>query len=225
MYTSYMRKVVAAVFAHPDDEAFGPGGTLAKLALTHDVFIITATGGEAGQCDVDDPDHNLSDLRKHELLSSAKILGIKRVFFLGFEDGTLSNSLYHEIASKVEEKLIELQPDIVITFEAGGVSGHIDHITISFVTTYVTLRLKKTPKLYYYCITTQESKTMGKDYFIYFPTGYDPEKVDWTNDISEVWETKKSAMLAHKSQKHDANRVLKTLKNLPKKEHFLLFKS
>ncbi len=39
-----------AVFAHPDDEAFGTGGTLAKYAAEGcDVYLVTATSGEAGQ--------------------------------------------------------------------------------------------------------------------------------------------------------------------------------
>ncbi|MBI2637373.1 MAG: PIG-L family deacetylase, partial [Candidatus Sungbacteria bacterium] len=44
----HKKKTIVAIFAHPDDEAFGPAGTLAKLALAHDVYVICATKGEAG---------------------------------------------------------------------------------------------------------------------------------------------------------------------------------
>ncbi|MBP9816108.1 PIG-L family deacetylase [Candidatus Woesebacteria bacterium] len=37
---------IVAIFAHPDDEAFGPGGTLAKLSNEHDVYIICVTSGD-----------------------------------------------------------------------------------------------------------------------------------------------------------------------------------
>ncbi len=39
-----------AVFAHPDDEAFGTGGTLTKYTTEGcDVYLVTATRGEAGE--------------------------------------------------------------------------------------------------------------------------------------------------------------------------------
>ena len=43
-------RTMMAVFAHPDDEAFGTGGTLARYAAEGvDVYLVTATRGEAGQ--------------------------------------------------------------------------------------------------------------------------------------------------------------------------------
>ena len=43
------QKVVLGVFAHPDDESFGPGGTLAVLAEDHDVHLLFVSKGESGE--------------------------------------------------------------------------------------------------------------------------------------------------------------------------------
>ena len=43
------KRTLMAIFAHPDDEAFGAGGTLAKYAAQDcNVYLVTATRGEAG---------------------------------------------------------------------------------------------------------------------------------------------------------------------------------
>ncbi len=217
-------KPLVAIFAHPDDEAFGPSGTIAKFSKTHDIYLICATGGEVGKNSLPQTEKALSQVRKQELLASSKILGVKKVYFLGFEDGMLSNNLYHKLASKIERKLKELKPEIVITFEPRGVSGHIDHITVSFVTTFVVKKLNFVKKLLYYCITDTERTKYKRDYFIYFPDGYKHNEIDWKNDISSVWDTKVKAMKAHKSQKHDCDVILKVLEKLPRKENFLLLK-
>ena len=86
---------LVAVFAHPDDEAFGPAGTIAKLARSHDIYLLCATKGDA------QGNTNLGQIRQKELLESARILGVKKVYFLGFADGTLSNSLYHILSWKI----------------------------------------------------------------------------------------------------------------------------
>src|SRR3990167_2864362 len=97
-------KKILAVFAHPDDESFGPGGTLAKYAKEGvEVHILCATKGEAGENS--NKDHkvykvekvkNIEEIREKELLAAAKVLGVKKVEFLNFVDGELSNNKYHE---------------------------------------------------------------------------------------------------------------------------------
>ena len=94
-------KPIVGVFAHPDDEAFGPGGTLASFAKERDVYTICVTNGDAGQ-NSSGKTKELAQIRRDELLASAEVLGIKKVFFLDYKDGTLCNNLYHEIAGKIQ---------------------------------------------------------------------------------------------------------------------------
>lgn len=218
-----MRKVVAAVFAHPDDEAFGPSGTIAKFAKTHDVYVLCATKGEAGENHHPEQNRKLAELREEELRTSAKILGVKKVYFLNFLDGTLSNNLYHQLAAKIEERLKKLKPDTIMTYEPRGVSGHIDHVTISMVTTFVFEKLSFAKTLMYYCLTDKQRAQL-KNYFIYFPPGYKKSEVDKIVDISHTWDLKLQAIQAHTSQAKDMQRVLNRLKNAPKEEYFLIKK-
>ncbi len=218
-------KPIVGVFAHPDDEAFGPSGTLAKFAEEgRDVYIICVTRGEAGQ-NLSDKTQDLQDIREEELQKSAKELGVKEVFFLDFKDGTLSNNLYHEVANKLQEQLEKLEPEVLITLEPHGVSGHLDHIAVSFITTYVFKRLLFIKELWYLCLTQEAQKVNIKhlgDYFIYFPPGYKKEDITKTIDISSVWDKKKEAMKQHESQKPDVEANLQAFEELPKEENFIV---
>lgn len=211
--------VVVGVFAHPDDEAFGPGGTLAKFAQNNDVYVICATNGETATGEVDKA---LAKIRRAELRASCKILGVKKVYFLGFTDGTLSNNLYHTIAGKVKKILHELKPETLLTFEPRGVSGHIDHIVMSMVTQFIFPDIKSAKKLMMHCLTFQRSQLMHGKYFIYFPFGYKDKEIDEVIDVSDIWETKVQAMQQHASQIHDVTRILEQSQQFPKKEYFLV---
>lgn len=207
-----MMKPVVGIFAHPDDEAMGPSGTLALLAKTRPVYLICATDGNQGK--------NLKDIRSQELEASAKILGVKQVFFLKFKDGDLSNNLYHELADAIKKILDQLKPDTIITFENRGVSGHIDHITVSLVCSYLFDKLRYVRKAMYYC--RRSSPLPLKNYFIYFPPGYSEREVDEVVDIKPVLKQKISAIKCHASQASDVRRVLALLAVTPKKEFFLI---
>lgn len=218
------RRTIVAVFAHPDDETFGPSGTLYKLAQENDVYVICATSGEAGENHrTRKSKRTIAQIRRDELRRSAKILGIKRAYFLGFEDGTLSNNLYHQIAEKVEKKLKVLKPDTLITFEPKGISGHIDHIAIAMITTFVFRKLSFVTTLMYHA-TLKERAATRHDYFIYFPPGYDRSEFDEIVNISDVWEVKVAAMREHKSQIKDMQNILENSKNFPKEEYFFVLK-
>lgn len=134
-----------AVLAHPDDETFGMGGTLALHARRGDnVYLVCATRGEVGTVD---PEHmrnfkSIAELREAELRCASEHLGLKEVFFLGYRDsgmpGTPDNQhpdaqVAHsvdEVAGKVVKYIRELKPDAVLTFDPIGGYRHPDHIHI-----------------------------------------------------------------------------------------------
>lgn len=212
-------KSIIAVFAHPDDEAFGPSGTLALLSKEFDVYLVCVTRGNAGKNSLEET-VKLGHARKRELLASAKILGIKSVYFLGFGDGCVCNRNYHKIAERLAEIAQGIKPEMFVTFEPRGVSGHLDHIGVSFITSFVFERHCDAKILLQYCLP--DDREVDEDYFVYFPKGYRREEIDLEVDIGRVWNIKMACFDAHKSQKHDAAKIKKEIKDMPKKEYFLL---
>jgi LmbE family N-acetylglucosaminyl deacetylase len=140
-----MERSMLVIFAHPDDEAFGTGGTLAKYASVGvRTSLVCATKGEVGE--ISDPDlatpDTLPSVREQELLCSAETLGIEEVIFLGYRDsgmiGTPDNEHPDAFTQANEEEVIDklvgiirrVKPQIVLTFEPNGGYGHPDHIAI-----------------------------------------------------------------------------------------------
>lgn len=210
---------VVCIFAHPDDEALGPSGTIAHLAKTNNVYILCATGGEGGSWE-NSSKEDIADIRRAEMQRSAKILGVKEIKFLNFIDGELNNNVYHKLAGEIKKHLDKLRPQTILTFETRGVSGHIDHIAVSLVTSYLFEKLSYIKKIMYYCITERE-RAMIDDYFIYFPTGYKDSEIDEVVEIDDVWDVKVAAMRSHVSQQSDVDWVISMLETIPHQEHFL----
>jgi LmbE family N-acetylglucosaminyl deacetylase len=132
-----------AVFAHPDDESLGAGGTLAKYASEGvEVAIVTATRGDAGRFHgrrTDDPQHpgpaELARIREAELRAAASELGVNNVSCLDYRDGQLDRANPREAIADIAHHLRRHRPDVVITFGPDGAYGHPDHIAISQFTT------------------------------------------------------------------------------------------
>ncbi len=140
-----MAKTILAVLAHPDDESFGLGGTLALYARKgYDTYLVCATRGEVGTVDEQHLDgfKSIAELRTAELDRAAQILGLKGVFFLGYRDSGMPgtednkhpnaqvNHSIDEVAGKVVKYIRELKPDVVLTFDPIGGYKHPDHIHI-----------------------------------------------------------------------------------------------
>jgi len=227
-----MQKKLLAIFAHPDDEAFGPGGTLAKYGQEGvEIHLLSATRGEAGtNTNIKyrnvskriDGEITIGCIREKELLKSAKILGIKKVEFLNYIDGTLCNAIYHELADKIIKKINEFKPQVIVTVERRGVSGHLDHIAVSMITTYAFLKTSYPKKLYYQCLPKNMRDKVMDDYFVYFPEGYDEDEITTRIDISCCWEKKVVAMKAHQSQIKDVKNILSRWEKYPKIDNFIL---
>lgn len=143
-------RVMLAVLAHPDDESFGMGGTLALYARRGwDVYLVCATRGEVGDVEPEKLKgfNSIAELREGELRCAAGHLGLKEFFFLGYRDsgmpGSADNShpdaqVAHsldEVAGKVVKYIRELKPEIVLTFDPIGGYRHPDHIHIQKATT------------------------------------------------------------------------------------------
>ena len=125
------RHTLMAVFAHPDDEAFGIGGTLTRYAAEgHDVHLVTATRGEAGliQRPGAATPANLPQVREQELRCACQVYGIHPPRFLDYVDGQLTMVNQGQAVGKVVRLIRELQPDVLITFGPDGIYGHYDHI-------------------------------------------------------------------------------------------------
>jgi LmbE family N-acetylglucosaminyl deacetylase len=122
-----------AVFAHPDDEAFGTGGTLARYAAEGcDVYLVTATRGEAGE--ITGPGlaipANLPQVREEELRCACQVYGIHPPRFLDYVDGQLTIVHQGQAVGKLVRLIRELRPQVIITFGPDGIYGHYDHIAV-----------------------------------------------------------------------------------------------
>lgn len=132
--------------AHPDDETFGVGGVMARAVDEgHRVVIVCATRGEVGE--IADPSlatpETLGEVRERELRAAAAALGVTEVHFLGYRDsgmagtpdnehpGAFANAGAAEVVARLAAIVREVRPDVLVTFEPGGIYGHPDHVAIS----------------------------------------------------------------------------------------------
>ncbi len=143
------KKTLLAVLAHPDDETFGMGGTIALYAKRGvDVHLICATRGEVGEIDPQYKEQikSAACLRTQELRCAAEALGIRHLYFLDYRDsgmpGSEANNHPKALAAQPVEKVAreithlmrKIKPTIVITFDPIGGYRHPDHIAIQRAT-------------------------------------------------------------------------------------------
>jgi len=227
------KKVFIGIFAHPDDESFGPSGTLAlQIKEGADVYLILATSGSSGN----NPDQHdsLGTIRLKEWEAAGKLLGVKQQFHLDYEDGKLSNDQFVSISGKIEaivSSICEKEPESEITLismDQNGISGHIDHIVMSFVSCFIYVKLKERypqiKQLWLACIPEAMLPTPDTS-FVYRSKGRSSSEIDLSVDIASVFELKKQIMRSHVSQRNDAEMIIQIMENLPTKtENFYFFK-
>ena len=149
------------VFAHPDDETFCAGGTLAKYAHAGaDVRVLTFTKGGAGQ--IRDASvatrTTLTAVRAKELDAAGRELGITETRCLEYPDGGLSDIDNRVLIGVVSHLLDEFDPDVVITFGPDGFSGHPDHVAVGSATTVACSEVRsETPRRVFYCQSQRNS--------------------------------------------------------------------
>ena len=131
--------------AHPDDESIATGGTMRRAADEgHDVVLVVATGGEEGEVAEGflAEGETLGERRTKETLSSAEILGVKAVEWLGYRDsGMVDTPTTHnpecfwqadveEAAEQLAAILRAHECDVLTIYDSNGNYGHPDHIQV-----------------------------------------------------------------------------------------------
>jgi LmbE family N-acetylglucosaminyl deacetylase len=120
------------VYAHPDDAEFAFAGTVAKWAKAGvEVTYCMITNGASGSQDPNMTREKLRDTRYAEQREAAKILGVKHVVFLGYEDGYLYPTL--EVRKDVARQVRIHKPDVLIAMDpqtrvSDQYVNHPDHI-------------------------------------------------------------------------------------------------
>lgn len=209
-----MKKVLFGIFAHPDDEGFGPSGTIIKETREHntDVHIITITPGDAGV----NPDNyeDLGAARIAEWYDPGRLLGTASQHNLGYRDGYLANHLYHEVAEKIT-KIITTTIDSytepieidMMTFDLNGLSGHIDHIFASRVACYVFYTHKESDderfkQIRFMCIPKRYSPTHNT-HWLYMDAGRDENECTTVVDARDYRDDIIAVLRAYRSQRDD----------------------
>jgi LmbE family N-acetylglucosaminyl deacetylase len=215
-----------AVFAHPDDESMGMGGTLAKYAAegiaTH---LVCASRGERGWSGLEEQFPGLEGLgriRTKELEEAVSVLGVKSLSFLGYIDGDVDQANPSEAIGRIVTHIRRIQPQVVVTFGHDGIYGHPDHIAIGQFTTAAivcaadssytdseNLPMHRVSKLYY-MVDSEDFVNLVMPYFddISFPVddqirGENPWKewmVTTRIDITDYCRTAWHAIKCHASQ-------------------------
>ena len=200
---SLQSPALLAVFAHPDDESFRSGGTLALLACRGvRVQVLTATRGEAGSCG--DPPlcrpEELAGVREQELRCACAALGIAPPILLDYRDGELATVDEDEGAARVGAVMQQLRPDALLTWPPDGLSGHPDHIAVSRWTTLAFARTaagQGGPRLLYHmAIPASLQQSLGLKQL----SAVDDAAITLAVDILPVWERKLAAIRCHRTQ-------------------------
>jgi N-acetyl-1-D-myo-inositol-2-amino-2-deoxy-alpha-D-glucopyranoside deacetylase len=146
-------KRLLLVHAHPDDETINNGVTMAKYAASGaQVTLVTCTRGEEGEVLVtelanlaSDKDDKLGEHREVELKDAMAQLGINDFRFLGAPNkkwrdsgmmGTTQNERgdvfwqadLDEASYELVKIILEIKPQVLITYDEFGGYGHPDHI-------------------------------------------------------------------------------------------------
>ncbi|GAA4709276.1 PIG-L deacetylase family protein [Brevibacillus fulvus] len=188
------------VFAHPDDESFSSGVTIAKYAQQtgSEVYLLCATRGQAGKpgnppvCTMEE----LPQVREQELRLAAGILGIKELQILDHQDKCLGEVPLEQLQGEIAGAIDRWQPSVVVTFAPHGISGHPDHQAISRVTdlTVKSLPLEKNPVQKLYHVTLPLELLAANQY------GDPLDKISTTISAPEYKAVVGQALRAHKTQ-------------------------
>jgi LmbE family N-acetylglucosaminyl deacetylase len=197
--TSVSKSARLAITAHPDDTEFTMAGTVARWVKEgHDVIYVICTDGSRGSNDPKMPPERIAPVRHAEQLEAARVLGVRKVEFLDYEDGTLQPTL--ELRRDLTRMIRRYRPDIVIcgdptVYIRNMYINHPDHRAAAEAAIHAIFPSACTRFIF------RELLDEGLEPFkvpeIYL---YGSSEPDMWVDISETVDLKIEALKAHRSQ-------------------------
>jgi LmbE family N-acetylglucosaminyl deacetylase len=193
------KPTLLGIFAHPDDETFRPGGTLALLSRQGvQVEVLTFTRGEAGSCG--NPPlctpAELPAVRERELRCACAALGIQPPRLLNYADLHLQEADAEEMVAQILSVVNEVRPQVWLSFGPDGLSRHPDHLVVSQWAGEAFRRAEAAAALY--TVAVPRSLAQKLDMRQVYPVP--DERIALSVDVSSIWETKLAAMGCHASQ-------------------------
>jgi N-acetyl-1-D-myo-inositol-2-amino-2-deoxy-alpha-D-glucopyranoside deacetylase len=225
-----MPQSVLVIVAHPDDETFGMGGTMARLIDEgHAVTVVCATRGEVGE--ISDPEiatpETLGQVREQELRDAMHELGVEDVRFLEYRDSGMAGTAENEdtrafiqaepmeVSMDLSAIMQEVNPDVVITWDQSGGYGHPDHVRVHETATDAfgsyAMRSGRPVRLYYTALPVhlfEEMQAELREQGVEFGSQQIRDSVmrlprppvTTAIDVTTYVEAKRRAMAHHRSQ-------------------------
>jgi LmbE family N-acetylglucosaminyl deacetylase len=208
-------KTILVVGAHPDDNDFGAGATVAKAARQGaEVIYLLATTGQRGSSDETMTPEKLSRIRKKEQEEAASALGVREVYFLDYVDGELVPDI--RLKEYVVKFIRRYRPDIVFTMDPSffyfkdlGFVNHSDHRAIGEATLDACYPLARD------LLSFPEHARAGlkphkvRELLLH---SFVPENANLFVDVTDTFDIKIRALSLHKSQVGDMQWVEKRMR-------------
>lgn len=212
-----MQKVIFGIFAHPDDEAFGPSGYfIQQTRAGAELHLVTLTMGEHG---INLDDHtNLARVREAEWRHGGELMGATSQHALGFTDGCLCNQDMLKATEKIDALVSEIisgRNDIEIEFvtmDLNGITGHLDHIAAARATALVLARRRQADSRFknirLICLSREEFPAANTDW-VYMEPGRRNDEINDTVDTRYLRDEIIAVMRAHYTQRNDGEMHIK----------------
>jgi LmbE family N-acetylglucosaminyl deacetylase len=200
-----------SIYAHPDDQEFSIGGTLAKWARAGcEVISVIITSGDSGSNDpAKDGSHKkeLAELREKEQLAANAVLGVKETIFLRYADGELEPTI--ELRKDLTRLIRQYKPDVVLAgnpeawFYGDEYVNHPDHRAAAQAAATAVFPSAGTRLMFTDLLEAGYEPHEVKRFYI-----HGTDKVNTWVDITDTLELKVKALQQHVSQV-DPNEVEK----------------
>jgi LmbE family N-acetylglucosaminyl deacetylase len=194
---------VLSIHAHPDDQEFTVGGTLAKWSKAgSQIVTVCITSGGAGSNEHTPPDmtrEKLVPIREEEQRQACRVLGISEVVYLGYEDGMLEPSL--ALRRDLTRLIRRYRPDAVVCgdptmrFFGAIYMNHPDHRAAADAALDAVFPSAETRLIFPELLKEGLEPHKVRSVFI-----HGSEKPDTFIDISEFLGVKVSALKEHRTQ-------------------------